>query len=113
MSALAGDPGGDLVLVVLDNNGGGLFDLLPQARHAPSFEKLFIAPHDLALGDIGAGFGHESVSMAPAMNGVAAEVETRIEAGGLHIIVVPVDREIEAKQRRELDEAAVRALSGL
>jgi 2-succinyl-5-enolpyruvyl-6-hydroxy-3-cyclohexene-1-carboxylate synthase len=112
-SALAGHPGADLVLVVIDNNGGGLFDLLPQARHAPSFEKLFIAPHDLDLAAVGAGFGHEALAMSSTLGGLDTEIEARIEAGGMHVLVVPVDREVESKQRRELDEAAVRALAGL
>ncbi|HEX2404726.1 MAG TPA: 2-succinyl-5-enolpyruvyl-6-hydroxy-3-cyclohexene-1-carboxylic-acid synthase, partial [Acidimicrobiia bacterium] len=38
---------GDVVFVVVDNGGGGLFDLLPQAEHAPAFERLFVTPHHL------------------------------------------------------------------
>ena len=38
------EDGVGLVTVVIDNGGGGLFDSLPTAAHAPSFERLFVTP---------------------------------------------------------------------
>jgi 2-succinyl-5-enolpyruvyl-6-hydroxy-3-cyclohexene-1-carboxylate synthase len=112
VSALGSDEVPDLVMVVLDNNGGGLFDLLPQAVHAPAFEKLFIAPHGLDLSSVAAGFGRSAKSAPEDVTEIGAEIESMLEQGGLHVYVVAVDREVETKQRRELDEAAARALDG-
>ena len=41
----------NLNIVVLDNNGGAIFDFLPQATKldAPTFERLFTTPHNLSL----------------------------------------------------------------
>lgn len=40
-----------LTFVVIDNGGGQLFRRLPQARQ-PNFERLFVTPHGLDLGDV-------------------------------------------------------------
>ncbi len=40
------------VIVVLDNNGGGIFDYLPPAQHPDVFEELFTTPLGLRLEDV-------------------------------------------------------------
>jgi 2-succinyl-5-enolpyruvyl-6-hydroxy-3-cyclohexene-1-carboxylate synthase len=40
------------VVVVLDNDGGGIFNFLPQAEHADVFEELFGTPLGLRLEDV-------------------------------------------------------------
>jgi len=40
------------VIVVLDNNGGGIFDFLPAAAHRDVFEEVFATPLDLRLEDV-------------------------------------------------------------
>lgn len=47
----------NLTVVVLNNNGGGIFDMLPQRSEEPYFEKLFLTPHDTDLAAVAAGFG--------------------------------------------------------
>lgn len=102
----------DLVFVVIDNDGGGLFDLLPQAAHAPSFERLFVMPHgrDLtALADFHGISSFESDSTSAIVDAVASS----LEAGGTQLVVAKVDREAELKLRRSLDDAARSALAGI
>lgn len=36
-----------IVIVLLNNNGGAIFDMLPQASDEPYFERLFLAPQDV------------------------------------------------------------------
>jgi 2-succinyl-5-enolpyruvyl-6-hydroxy-3-cyclohexene-1-carboxylate synthase len=38
-----------VVIVALDNNGGGIFEFLPQAEHRDVFEEIFATPLDLRL----------------------------------------------------------------
>lgn len=47
-AALAGDVDApSVVVVLLNNNGGAIFDMLPQASDDPYFERLFLAPQDV------------------------------------------------------------------
>jgi 2-succinyl-5-enolpyruvyl-6-hydroxy-3-cyclohexene-1-carboxylate synthase len=91
--------------VVVDNGGGGLFDLLPQSEHAPSFDRLFITPHGLDLSHLAAVYGIDS-TITDDVAVLGEEMESRLEAHGAHLIVVPVEREADLKARRSMDDTA-------
>ena len=95
----------DAVFVVVDNNGGGLFDLLPQATHAPGFDRLFVTPHQRDLTGLAAFHGLSAARVA-SIGDFAPELEQRLGAGGCHLLVVPVDREADLKLRQALDDVA-------
>lgn len=57
----AGTP--SLVIVLLNNNGGAIFDMLPQASADPYFERLFLAPQDVRFTEAVAAFGIPSASV--------------------------------------------------
>ncbi len=99
------DRRGDVLFVVVDNNGGGLFDVLPQALHAPGYEKLFVAPHGLDTVGLLSELGVSASSAGP-VEGLAAEIDARLDEGGANAIVVSVDREADLKLRHALDDAA-------
>ena len=94
----------DAVLVVLNNRGGGIFDLLPSAS-LPEHERLFVTPHDVDLANL--GVAHERVGrggeVVPAIEGARA-------AGGVRIVEVPIDRARALDQRRAVAEAVRAAL---
>lgn len=46
-----------LTIIIINNNGGGIFESLPIANKVKHFDKFFIAPHNLELGDIARSFG--------------------------------------------------------
>ncbi len=41
-----------LVVVLINNNGGGIFGMLPVSEYGKSFREYFISPHDLDFGSI-------------------------------------------------------------
>ena len=103
---------GNLVFVVVDNGGGGLFDLLPQAEHAPDFERLFVAPHRLDLTAVAAAFGL-GASVIDDLDDLRSSVAALLDRGGAHVIVVPVEREADLKARRGLDDTARAVRAGI
>ena len=93
----------DLVMVVVDNDGGGLFDLLPQAIHAPEYERLFVTPHGRNMEALAEHHGVaylETEDMA-AMKGLIGEAQ---DAGGVTLVRVPVERSHDLAVRHALDE---------
>ena len=64
-AALEGLQKQGLKALVLDyrNNGGGIFDMLPQASADPYFERLFLAPQDVRFTEAAAAFGIPSASV--------------------------------------------------
>jgi 2-succinyl-5-enolpyruvyl-6-hydroxy-3-cyclohexene-1-carboxylate synthase len=96
--------GGRATIVVLDNDGGGIFSYLPPAE-LPEFEQLFGTPHGLDL-----------VAVARA-HGVAAEriddvgeIATALARDDLRVIVVPIDRAKSLERHRALWDAVAHAI---
>lgn len=80
-----------LIIVVLNNEGGAIFEMLPQQSEDPYFERLFITPQNVELSCLAQGF---TIPFAKAKT--LAEF-TRAYRGflgkkGLHIIEIPLTR---------------------
>jgi 2-succinyl-5-enolpyruvyl-6-hydroxy-3-cyclohexene-1-carboxylate synthase len=102
------EPRPDLCLVVVNNDGGGIFSTLEQAAFPDSFERLFGTPHgtDLGLLTRAAGLPHvlldKAVGLADALHG-----------GGLRVVEVRTDRTAGAELRERLRRACGSALGGV
>ena len=99
----------DLVLVVVDNDGGGIFHFLPQAGFPGSFERVFGTPHGLDLADVARTHGLAHV--APAPGDLADEVTARATEGGLHLVHVRTDRQANHALHARLQEAVAAAVA--
>jgi 2-succinyl-5-enolpyruvyl-6-hydroxy-3-cyclohexene-1-carboxylate synthase len=105
---LGAHPDLDCTLVVVDNDGGGIFHFLPQRSvlPEPGFEELFGTPHRLDL-----------VAVALA-HGVRAERVERIddlrrvlsESWGPRVVVVPTDRTANVTEHERLNRAVAAAV---
>lgn len=102
----------DLVLVVVDNGGGGLFDLLPQARHAPGYERLFVTPPDRSLERL-AQFHEVAYSEVTELSELSGQVSSGHRDGGVSMLRVPVDRQTDLASRHALDEIGRAAAASL
>ena len=101
-----------LLAVCVDNDGGGIFSLLPIAQRVPveDFERLFRTPHGLDLRGLD-GFGGiraRRVATAGELgDAVAAAAATR--APGVDLLVVDIPHDDDVAQRRALTAAAQQA----
>ncbi|MEX2503843.1 MAG: 2-succinyl-5-enolpyruvyl-6-hydroxy-3-cyclohexene-1-carboxylic-acid synthase [Egicoccus sp.] len=96
----------DLPIVVVDNDGGGIFSFLPQRRFEASFERVFGTPHGRDLADLARlhRLGYASVDRAEDL---VPAVERAREAGGIHLVHVRTDRDANlALHRRVTAEVA-------
>jgi 2-succinyl-5-enolpyruvyl-6-hydroxy-3-cyclohexene-1-carboxylate synthase len=100
------------VFVVVDNDGGGIFSMLPQAALSKEeFELLFGTPHGLDLEAIAraAGAGVRTVDSAGVVVPAMREAAT---SGGVQMVRVRVGRDRAVELRREVSRAVSAALSG-
>jgi 2-succinyl-5-enolpyruvyl-6-hydroxy-3-cyclohexene-1-carboxylate synthase len=99
------EPRPDLAIVVVDNDGGGIFSQLPQAG-APGFERMFGTPHGVDLAADAAAVGVPHCEVRTPGEFVQA---LRFEPG-LRIIRVRTDRGETAALHRRLQAAVTAAL---
>jgi 2-succinyl-5-enolpyruvyl-6-hydroxy-3-cyclohexene-1-carboxylate synthase len=99
----------DLVCVVVDNDGGGIFSFLPQASSLPGtrFEQLFGTPHGLDLVAVARALGAEARAVDGDLTG---EIAAALDKGGLHVLVVRTDRDANVEIHRRLDDAVAAAV---
>ena len=97
------------VLVVCDNDGGGIFSFLPHARlPAERFETLFATPHGLDLADLAAAAGLRSQRITKASD-LAPALEVALASGRTELILVPSDRNANLARHREVTAAVAAA----
>jgi 2-succinyl-5-enolpyruvyl-6-hydroxy-3-cyclohexene-1-carboxylate synthase len=94
-----------VVFVVVDNQGGGLFDLLPQAQFAPDFDRLFVTPPQRDLSRLAEFHGLEFVSLE-SVGSLRDRVGEAITGEHATLVRVPVDRSSDVRMRKMLDDAA-------
>lgn len=87
------EPRPDLVIVVLNDDGGGIFSLLEQGapEHADSFERVFGTPHGADIGALCAGYRvpHTLVTTADEFR---AAVRATAAGGGIRVVEVRTER---------------------
>ena len=102
-----GEPRPDLCVVVVNNDGGGIFETLEPATFPGPFERVFGTPHGASLEGLAAAFGvpYTLVShpddLAKALRGT-----------GLRVVEARTDRAANADLRARMRAAAVRAVPG-
>ncbi|GAA3729389.1 2-succinyl-5-enolpyruvyl-6-hydroxy-3-cyclohexene-1-carboxylic-acid synthase [Salinactinospora qingdaonensis] len=100
----SGEPRPDLAIVVVNNDGGGIFSGLEQAGH-PDFEQLFGTPHGVSMERIAA-----VTDTAYTRLEWATDLPKALSGEGLRIIEVRTDRGESAALRQRLHEDVAQAL---
>jgi 2-succinyl-5-enolpyruvyl-6-hydroxy-3-cyclohexene-1-carboxylate synthase len=95
-----------LVIVLVDNDGGAIFGMLPIAEHEPEFTTYFTTPHGIDFSHAAAehGIRFDEVST----EGVEAAVSSAVVAGETSVIHVRTDGPEGHRLRAEVRDEVVR-----
>src|SRR5216684_1909019 len=100
----------DLIIVLINNDGGGIFSFLPQAAYPEHFEQLYGTPTGLdfrlAVQMYGGQFQREE-----SWEQFRKAVSQGLNTGGLHVIEIPTERTSNVKMHRQLWEVIGKTLN--
>jgi len=109
----------DATIVLINNDGGGIFHKLPVESFDPPFTGSFKTPHGLAFEPLSTLYGLEYVRIDARDDGTddpavaLADAHTRArEADGSHLIEVRTDAEASQRTRERLLSAVEQAVHG-
>jgi 2-succinyl-5-enolpyruvyl-6-hydroxy-3-cyclohexene-1-carboxylate synthase len=98
-------------IVVLNDDGGGIFSLLPIAAHGDDvdFERLFTLPHGVDIAAVAGAYGlqHQKVTSGPDLS---RALENSQASAGTQVIEVVVDRHENLALYREVHQDICRSL---
>jgi len=98
-----------LAIVLVNNDGGGIFSFLPQASHPEHFELLFGTPHGLDFEPVVRMYGGD-FRRARDWDGFRRALAGALTRDGLSVIEVPTAREANVTMHRRLWQAVSAAL---
>jgi 2-succinyl-5-enolpyruvyl-6-hydroxy-3-cyclohexene-1-carboxylate synthase len=91
---------GGLTVVLINNNGGGIFEHLPVAQYEPPFEEFFATPQDIDFAKLCATYGveHRVVKTASQL----AKQVTKLPKSGVRVLELRTHRKADAAFRKKL-----------
>ena len=102
------EPRPDLCLVVVNNDGGGIFSALEQAAFPGPFERLFGTPHGTGLNQLAAAFGLPYQRLERP-----GDLTKALQGTGLRMVEAQTSRTGGAELRARLRDAAAAAIRGI
>ncbi len=98
---------GSLTIILVNNRGGGIFEMLPVAKFNPPFEEFFAMPQEVDFGRLAGayGVGHVLVRDWAHLTGLISDLPT----AGVRVLEVRTDRKRDSALRRELIGEAAQA----
>jgi 2-succinyl-5-enolpyruvyl-6-hydroxy-3-cyclohexene-1-carboxylate synthase len=99
-----GEPRPDLCLVVVNNDGGGIFAAMEPAAFPGVFERMFGTPHGASLEHLATAFGVPYTLVARP-----GELAKAVSGTGLRVVEARTDRAANADLRARMRAAATRA----
>jgi 2-succinyl-5-enolpyruvyl-6-hydroxy-3-cyclohexene-1-carboxylate synthase len=99
-----------MVIIIVNNDGGGIFSFLPQAQHPKHYESLFGTPHGLQFNAMAAMYG-AVYQQIPSIALLQEAVTQGLNHGGVHLLELTTQREPNVWSRRALTQRAHQAIS--
>ncbi|MDZ7951760.1 2-succinyl-5-enolpyruvyl-6-hydroxy-3-cyclohexene-1-carboxylic-acid synthase [Nostoc sp. DedQUE09] len=90
---------GHLTIVLINNNGGGIFEMLPIAKFDPPFEEFFGTPQDIDFSQLCATYNvqHELITSWQQLQQKLNPLPTT----GIQVLELQTNRKVDAKWRQE------------
>lgn len=104
----------DCILVVVDNDGGGIFSFLPQAKEVgeDDFERLFTTPHGIDLRRLARLHGLAACEVDKARD-LRPAVQDGFERGGVNVVVARTDHRANVAIHEEIHAGIASSLEAL
>ncbi|MBD2034562.1 2-succinyl-5-enolpyruvyl-6-hydroxy-3-cyclohexene-1-carboxylic-acid synthase [Leptolyngbya sp. FACHB-321] len=90
---------GHLTIVLINNNGGGIFEMLPIAQNNPAFESFFATPQTIDFAKLCATYGveHERITSWQQLEQRLNPLPTK----GIRVLEICTDRKADAQWRQQ------------
>ncbi|MBD1883326.1 2-succinyl-5-enolpyruvyl-6-hydroxy-3-cyclohexene-1-carboxylic-acid synthase [Microcoleus vaginatus] len=90
---------GHLTIILINNNGGGIFEMLPVAKFDPPFEEFFATPQQINFAQLCATYGveHERIDDWEQFK----QKLSFLPNSGIRVLELPTDRRADAKWRQD------------
>ncbi len=90
---------GYLTIILINNNGGGIFEMLPVAKFDPPFEEFFATPQHINFAQLCATYGveHEIINDWEQLK----EKLVFLPNNGIRVLELSTDRRVDAKWRQD------------
>ena len=82
-------PARGITIVLLNNNGGAIFDMLPQKSADSYFERLFLTPQDVDFAAMAAAFGVPYAKVT-SLNAFDQAYRASLDVAGISLVEVPM-----------------------
>lgn len=99
-----------VVFVLIDNDGGGIFHMLPISEHEPAFTNYFATPHGLDFRHAAAL--HRVAYEALEVTALAPAMQAALDSGRSRILHVRTDRDVTHRRRQEIADEVIRSVRG-
>jgi len=89
---------GHLTIVLINNNGGGIFEMLPIAQFEPPFEEFFATPQHINFAQLCATYGVDHEPIASWQHFI--QRLNPLPQSGIRVLELQTDRKADAKWRK-------------
>ena len=90
---------GHLTIILINNNGGGIFEMLPISKFEPPFEEFFATPQDINFAQLCATYNveHEVITSWEHLK----QRLNALPSKGIRVLELRTNRKLDAKWRQE------------
>ena len=93
-----------MVIVVINNDGGGIFHFLPVRKETKHFEQFFATPHGFHFEAVAGMFGITYARPA-SMTELCQQYDAAADRGGRWLFEIATNREANLRLHRQISEA--------